>query len=277
AQPRGFSCSSAPPSSPLPCDSTLWLTVPAQQWPSTRWPWAVRRWRHQAVPRILRSVEFGAATTAGISPGRDKKERRRPMGEAASGGSENPAWTLAGVWWVAQRTMAERAAGHYRTLCRLGRATGPTRSGSSGRGRPGRLRRPWALTETRGRWAVHHRREAPQMAASSALGRAPHKTAGGLLLTAGATIVMGIITAEALYTNPYTARMEISDLGATDTGVILQPSSPIFNATMLVAGAMILTGAWFTHRALHRKAVTIPTGLLRLGTLRVVVVPGKRD
>jgi hypothetical membrane protein len=112
------------------------------------------------------------------------------------------------------------------------------------------------------------------MAASSALGRAPHKTAGGLLLTAGATIVMGIITAEALYTNPYNTRMEISDLGATDTGVILQPSSTIFNATMLVAGAMILTGAWFTHRALHRRAASIPTGLLGLGVLGVGIFPG---
>ena len=36
------------------------------------------------------------------------------------------------------------------------------------------------------------------MAAKSALDRAPHKLAGGLLLTAGATIIMGIITAEAL-------------------------------------------------------------------------------
>ena len=89
------------------------------------------------------------------------------------------------------------------------------------------------------------------MAARSARGRAPHKTAGGLLLTAGATIVMGIITAEALYTNPYNARMEISDLGATETGVVLHPSSTIFNLTMLAAGAMILAGAWFAHRALH--------------------------
>jgi hypothetical membrane protein len=112
------------------------------------------------------------------------------------------------------------------------------------------------------------------MAASSALGRAPHKTAGGLLLTAGTTIVLGIITAEALYTNSYNARMEISDLGATDTGVILQPSSTIFNATMLVAGAMILAAAYFTHRALHRKAVTIPTGLLGLGVLGVGIFPG---
>jgi hypothetical membrane protein len=112
------------------------------------------------------------------------------------------------------------------------------------------------------------------MAARSALGRAPHQTAGGLLLTAGVTIVMGIITAEALYTNPYNARMEISDLGASETGVVLHPSSIIFNVTMLVAGAMILAAAYFAHRALHRKAVSIPTGLLGLGVLGVGVFPG---
>jgi hypothetical membrane protein len=94
------------------------------------------------------------------------------------------------------------------------------------------------------------------MAANSALGRAPEKIAGGLLLVAGATILMGIITAEALYIAPYTTRMEISDLGATDAGFILPPSSAIFNATMLVTGAMIIVGAWFTHRALHRRRVT---------------------
>jgi hypothetical membrane protein len=112
------------------------------------------------------------------------------------------------------------------------------------------------------------------MAARSALGRAPHKTAGGLLLTAGATIVTGIITAEALYTNSYNARMEISDLGATETGVVLHPSSTIFNATMLVAGAMIVVAAWCADRALHRRAVTIPTGLLGLGVLGVGIFPG---
>src|SRR4029453_8383089 len=139
---------------------------------------------------------------------------------------------------------------------------------------PDWLRRPWALTETRERWAVRHRQEAPLMAVRSALGRAPHKTAGGLLLNAGATIVMGIITAEALYTNPYNARMEISDLGATDTGVVLHPSSTIFNLTLLVAGAMILAGAVLAHRALRHKAVSIPTGLLGLGVLGVGIFPG---
>ena len=112
------------------------------------------------------------------------------------------------------------------------------------------------------------------MAGRSASSRAPHKTAGGLLLVAGVTIVMGIITAEALYTAPYNARMEISDLGASETGVILQPSAAIFNATMLVAGALIITGTWFAHRALHRRAVTIPTGLLGIGVLGVGIFPG---
>jgi hypothetical membrane protein len=112
------------------------------------------------------------------------------------------------------------------------------------------------------------------MAANRALGRAPHKLAGGLLLTAGATILLGIITAEALYTAPYTTRMEISDLGATDSGVILHPSSYIFNATMMVTGAMIILGAYFTHQALHRRAVTIPTGLLGIGALGVGIFPG---
>jgi hypothetical membrane protein len=112
------------------------------------------------------------------------------------------------------------------------------------------------------------------MAANHALGRAPHKLAGGLLFTAGATILLGIITAEALYTAPYTTRTEISDLGATDNGVILHPSSYIFNATMLVTGAMIILGAYFTHQALHRRAVTIPTGLLGIGVLGVGIFPG---
>ena len=94
------------------------------------------------------------------------------------------------------------------------------------------------------------------------------------MLFAGATILLGIITAEALYTALYTTRMEISDLGASDKGLILYPSSYIFNVTMLVTGAMIIIGAYFTHRALHRPAVTVPTGLLGIGALGVGIFPG---
>jgi hypothetical membrane protein len=43
---------------------------------------------------------------------------------------------------------------------------------------------------------------------------------------------------------------------------------------VLAAGAILLVAAYFTHRALHRRAVTIPTGLLGLGVLGVGIFPG---
>ena len=58
---------------------------------------------------------------------------------------------------------------------------------------------------------------------------------GGLLFVAGATILMGIITAEALYPGTFsTGANEISDLGGTrpPNSVILQPSATIFNLSM---------------------------------------------
>jgi len=70
------------------------------------------------------------------------------------------------------------------------------------------------------------------------------KVAGVLLSIAGAAILMGIITAEALYPAPYnTAENTISDLGGTmpsEGGIVLQPSATIFDATMLVTGPMII-------------------------------------
>jgi hypothetical membrane protein len=43
---------------------------------------------------------------------------------------------------------------------------------------------------------------------------------------------------------------------------------------MLAAGALIIAAAWFAHQALHRRAVTISTGLLGIGVLGVGVFPG---
>jgi copper chaperone CopZ/hypothetical membrane protein len=43
---------------------------------------------------------------------------------------------------------------------------------------------------------------------------------------------------------------------------------------VLVAEAMILAAAYFAHQSLHRKAVSIPTGLLGLGVLGVGIFPG---
>lgn len=104
------------------------------------------------------------------------------------------------------------------------------------------------------------------------------KIAGLLLAAAGAIILIGIITAEALYPAPYDTTVNtISDLGGTmpsEGGVVLQPSAAIFDATMLASGAMIFVGAYIVHRAFGRWAVTIPLALLGVGVLGVGIFPG---
>jgi hypothetical membrane protein len=102
------------------------------------------------------------------------------------------------------------------------------------------------------------------------------RIAGVLLSLAGAAILMGFITAEALYPGVYTTHTNtVSHLGASEppNSVVLQPSAAIFDLTMLVTGAMILAGAWFAHRALRSRAVLIPTSLLGIGTLGVGIFP----
>jgi hypothetical membrane protein len=97
-----------------------------------------------------------------------------------------------------------------------------------------------------------------------------------LLSLAGVAILMGFITAEALYPGDYTTHTNtVSHLGASEppNSVVVQPSAAIFDITMLVTGAMILAGAWFAYRALERKAVVIPTALLGVGTLGVGIFP----
>jgi len=102
--------------------------------------------------------------------------------------------------------------------------------------------------------------------------------AGTLLFLAGAVVLMGIITAEALYPASYsTASNTVSDLGGTlpsEGGVVLQPSATIFDATMVVSGLMILAAAYGLQRALGRRAVTVPTALLGIGVLGVGIFPG---
>ena len=100
--------------------------------------------------------------------------------------------------------------------------------------------------------------------------------AGVLLSLAGAAILLGFITAEALYPGLYTTHANtVSHLAASEppASVVLQPSAAIFNLTMVVTGAMILAGAWFAARALGRGAVLVPTALLGLGCVGVGVFP----
>lgn len=102
------------------------------------------------------------------------------------------------------------------------------------------------------------------------------KAAGLLLSSAGVAILMGSITAEALYPRTFTTHTNtLSHLGATEPpdSIALQPSGVIFDTTMLIAGALILLATWLGYRALRKKSFAIPTGLLGLGVLGVGIFP----
>jgi hypothetical membrane protein len=102
-------------------------------------------------------------------------------------------------------------------------------------------------------------------------------TAAGLLLSvAGTAILMGIITAEALYPAAYrTSTNTISDLGGSrrPDSVVLQPSAAIFDITMILTGLLIIAGAYLVRRVVARP-VTVPLPLLGIGVLGVGVFPG---
>ena len=118
--------------------------------------------------------------------------------------------------------------------------------------------------------------EATERADRPRWGGRDRRTAGLLLSIAGVAILMGSITAEALHPGHYTTHADtLSHLGASEppNSVVVQPSAAIFDGTMPATGVLILAGAWFTHRALRRKAVTVPTALLELGVLGVGVLP----
>jgi hypothetical membrane protein len=100
--------------------------------------------------------------------------------------------------------------------------------------------------------------------------------AGGLLLVAGTTVLMGIITAEALYPAAYNTHTQtVSDLAAMrPENLVRQPSAAIFNGTMIVAGLAIAMAAYLLHCVGNRRRTTIPVALLGLGMVGVGFFPG---
>jgi hypothetical membrane protein len=118
---------------------------------------------------------------------------------------------------------------------------------------------------------------AVQLAARTRTWAGDLRLGGGLLLLAGAAILLGIISAEALYPSTFsTGANEISDLGGTrpPDSVILQPSATIFDLTMALIGVLIMAGSWFVHGAFGRRSVTIPIAVLGVGALGVGLFPG---
>jgi len=99
--------------------------------------------------------------------------------------------------------------------------------------------------------------------------------AGVFLFLVGGIALMGIITAEVLYPD-YSAQQEISDLGASrpPDSVIHEPSSTIFNLTMMICGAMMLISTFLIHRIYEDRIFTIFLGLFGLGIFGVGIFPG---
>jgi len=102
--------------------------------------------------------------------------------------------------------------------------------------------------------------------------------AGVLYSCAGFVLLMGIITAETKYplVRHYTTRQEISDLGGTRPphGLVTQPSAMIFDTTMLIAGVLLLAGAFALWRLYRDRVLTVVSTFFAAGVLLVGVFPG---
>ena len=102
--------------------------------------------------------------------------------------------------------------------------------------------------------------------------------AGILYSSAGFVLLMGLITAETKYPvfRHYTTRQEISDLGGTrpPQGLVTQPSAVIFDTTMLIAGVLLLAGAFALWRLYQHRVLTVVSALFGAGTLGVGIFPG---
>ena len=102
--------------------------------------------------------------------------------------------------------------------------------------------------------------------------------AGVLYSSAGFVLLMGIITAETKYPvfRHYTTRQEISDLGGTSPPqrLVTQPSAMIFDTTMLIAGVLLLAGAFVLWRLYRDRVLTVVSTLFGAGALLVGIFPG---
>ena len=107
--------------------------------------------------------------------------------------------------------------------------------------------------------------------------RSPDRRVAGLLLVvAGSAVVLGIMTAEALYPAVYDVHRDtVSDLAAMrPDDVVRQPSAAIFNTTMIVAGGLIAVAAVLLYRSRAGLLATLPVAGLGIGMIGVGVFPG---
>lgn len=91
--------------------------------------------------------------------------------------------------------------------------------------------------------------------------------AGGLIVIAGTVLVLGMITAEALFEGYHTGEDTISHLAGSE------PAGTIFNASIIAAGALYIVGSMLFSRCEFRWWLTVPTLLMGVGAIGVGVFP----
>jgi hypothetical membrane protein len=101
------------------------------------------------------------------------------------------------------------------------------------------------------------------------------KMAGALIFVASVQFTIAVTVAEAFYPGYSISQNYISDLGATcrTTCQILEPTSTIFNSSVIILGALLIVGAYFIKRAFHGRILPILIGLTGSGAIGVGVFP----
>lgn len=107
------------------------------------------------------------------------------------------------------------------------------------------------------------------------IARTPERVAGTCMIIAAVDVLMGIVTAEALYSGNYTtAHNTISDLGANPIGgTIPKASAIVFDVSMITTGLLILASAYLLYRARGSVVVSIAMTAFALGLLGVGIFP----
>ena len=106
--------------------------------------------------------------------------------------------------------------------------------------------------------------------------------AGVLAVVASVEWIIGVFVAQAYYPNYSITYNALSDLGATchsataltpNSCVIYQPSSIIFNTTLILFGVLSIPAAYFINRSLRKRFFSTLLGLFGLGVLIDGVFP----
>jgi hypothetical membrane protein len=107
------------------------------------------------------------------------------------------------------------------------------------------------------------------------LGSSDQKAAGALFFVGALQFIIGMNVAEQLYPGYSVSMNYISDLGATclATCTIVQPTSTIFNSSVMLLGLTIIVGGFLIYRAYPMKILLGLLLLTGIGALGVGLFP----